>query len=179
MSIEHTFDNAHDIPPKSDSYQVERARLKPHIWANIDFERAICDKDQAVALTGVDAPIIAGIRAGKQAFLLFDTRASSRYKSPFLLTSEDYHDSHARGYKGIRTHREVVVGRSHLQDRFDFDDEVAPEHFTILYDYDGQRLSIIDEGSDSGTFVSGFIAQNSFDAFEAKVDNKKSVGRAY
>jgi hypothetical protein len=144
------------IPEARSVERVERMCLEPRKLTEVDTTHALADAAFMRDEVGIDGALVAGIRAGKMAFLLIDTRDSSNYFMPFLLTTDDYRHGESSGYKGVYGHEVVTIGREHYQNRFHYDKMMSRDHFSVIYNEEAGKLFIRDEASTNGTYLTGF-----------------------
>lgn len=170
MHREHAFGfDREDLPGARDIEMVERMRLEPGKLTEIDTHHALADAETMRDETGVDGQLVAGVRAGGMVFLVVDTRRSSNYFTPFIITAEDYRHGMRPGYKGLYPEDPVTIGREHWQNRFHYDHHISRDHFTLIYDEDDDKLFIRDEMSTNGTFLSAYTP-------DVKNDKKRPRG---
>lgn len=117
-------------------------------------------KEDMLRDRGIAAAKVCSIEAGDKTFEVLDTRGLERISTPMLLVDENY--SRVPGgdkseYMGLRDGEYRTLGRRYEDsDRFHYPLSVSADHFTISFDEESERLTIIDLDSTNKTLVTGF-----------------------
>jgi hypothetical protein len=166
MTVVDTLKTQNEILPNAKgSLWVER-QLVPEDGVVIDTRKSFPDSDKTVKreirkAVGADAPVVAGIRAGGNQYIVVDTHRVGRFQTPFLLIDGDTLDT-----KGIWPDEELVIGRNHHNDRFQYDKDISRNHFSLHYDSETKALTLSDLESQNGTFFTGYVANEYSSATE-------------
>lgn len=159
-----TFDTSpsHEYEPLPEGRHVEYVEkwlLTPQTPVEIDTSRPLLDAVSTYEQTGVDGTLVAGIRAVDITLVVFDTRNSEQYTTPFVVATEEYRHDHSTGYKGVYPDEQIIFGRHHHQKRFHYPPRISRDHFALHYDEKSDRLTIEDCASTNGTRLSAFIVK--------------------
>lgn len=156
-----------DDPRETFSEWFDAYELEESASASVDTKkpfhnRAILEEDRNMRhlIQGGGYPV-AAVKAGRSSFIVFDTRTSDRFRSPFLLVQEPgtaMDASRDINYKGIWANKPLVVGRAQHYDRFpDAKNDVtlSRQHFAVHYDSQADSLRVTDLASSNGTVLMG------------------------
>lgn len=144
-----------DDDPIDESHLLQWSNV-PRSGLTIDTTRALDVDDETKDIItrhtgGIDRPLVANIKAGKQEFIVLDSRGSANV--PFFLAQPNDDEAGRWATKGIWPDKTLVVGRSHLNDRFHYGENISRDHFSIRWDSGRQQLRIADLGSMNGTMA--------------------------
>lgn len=154
MTTDQLSDHSFELAPQA--HRVEQMPLPSGEAVKIDTSKSLTDEKSIHEIMGVEGKLVASIRTAGMGFLLLDTRNTDQYQTPFLLTSEEYYHGMATDYKGLYADEPLYIGRDKYTDRFDYPSTVSRTQFSVIFDQEKDALSIRDENSKNGTFLTAY-----------------------
>lgn len=124
--------------PSSDRGEVPPYKekvLSPDEQVQIDLALPLADCREMYDKTGIYGNLVAAVDAGHKNFMIVDTRSLQNNRAFVIIDDTFSVDSPKQqiGLKGVREDDQVVIGRGHYADRFNYPGTVSRDHFAVTY----------------------------------------------